>query len=79
MWSHGRPPHHLLLIFFLHAVLLQVGSWEEAVAIENANPYGNAACIYTTVGAHAQWFQYRFRAAMIGINIGIPVSSGDGR
>jgi hypothetical protein len=52
----------------------QVSTWEEAIAIENANPFGNAACIYTTVGAHAQWFQYRFRAAMIGVNIGIPVS-----
>lgn len=48
-------------------------SWEEAIAIENANPFGNAASIYTTNGAHADWFLSRFRAGMLGTNIGIPV------
>jgi hypothetical protein len=33
-----------------------VSSWEEAIAIENANPFGNAASIYTTVGGNAEWF-----------------------
>lgn len=51
----------------------QADSWEEAIAIENGNPYGNAACIYTEKGAHAEWFLPRFRAAMLGVNIGIPV------
>jgi len=46
---------------------------EEAIEIENANPYGNAACIYTSVGAHAEWFTKRFGAGMIGVNIGVPV------
>lgn len=53
--------------------VIQVATWEEAIAIENANPYGNAACIYTTVGAHAEYFQSRFKAGMIGVNIGVPV------
>mmetsp|Transcript_20370 Transcript_20370/g.34104 ORF Transcript_20370/g.34104 Transcript_20370/m.34104 type:complete len:510 (-) Transcript_20370:3188-4717(-) len=48
-------------------------SWEEAIAIENSNPYGNAACIYTEKGANAEWFIKRFRASMLGVNIGIPV------
>jgi len=47
--------------------------WEEAIEIENANPYGNAASIYTERGANAEWFTSRFRAAMLGVNIGIPV------
>lgn len=47
-------------------------SWEEAIEIENANPFGNAASIYTTNGANADWFLERFRAAMLGVNIGIP-------
>ena len=47
-------------------------SWEEAIAIENGNPFGNAASIYTTSGANADWFLSRFRAAMLGVNIGIP-------
>lgn len=53
--------------------ILQVDTWEEALEIENSNPYGNAACIYTERGANAEWFVKRFRAAMLGVNIGIPV------
>lgn len=48
-------------------------SWEEAIEIENANPFGNAASIYTTSGGNADWFLERFRASMLGVNIGIPV------
>lgn len=53
--------------------VLVVDTWEEAIAIENANPYGNAACIYTERGSAAEFFTKRFRAAMLGVNIGIPV------
>ena len=53
--------------------VLQVDTWEDAIAIENSNPYGNAAAIYTEKGANAEWFTSRFRAAMLGVNIGIPV------
>jgi malonate-semialdehyde dehydrogenase (acetylating)/methylmalonate-semialdehyde dehydrogenase len=48
-------------------------SWEEAIAIENGNPFGNAASIYTTNGGSAEWFTSQFRASMLGVNIGIPV------
>jgi malonate-semialdehyde dehydrogenase (acetylating) / methylmalonate-semialdehyde dehydrogenase len=48
-------------------------SWQEAVNIENASPFGNAAAVYTTHGATADWFCNRFRSAMLGVNIGIPV------
>mmetsp|Transcript_24242 Transcript_24242/g.40154 ORF Transcript_24242/g.40154 Transcript_24242/m.40154 type:complete len:504 (+) Transcript_24242:127-1638(+) len=48
-------------------------SWEEAIAIENASPFGNAASVYTSNGGNADWFTSRFRAAMLGVNIGIPV------
>lgn len=47
-------------------------TWEEAIEIESGNPFGNAASIYTTNGANADWFLERFRAAMLGVNIGIP-------
>ncbi|TMW59082.1 hypothetical protein Poli38472_007227 [Pythium oligandrum] len=50
-----------------------VGSMEDALAIENHNDYGNAASVYTSNGATAEYFQTRFRAAMIGVNVGIPV------
>jgi len=48
-------------------------SHEEALQIENANPFGNAACIYTSSGKWAQFYTKRFSAAMLGVNIGIPV------
>merc|ERR1719230_1546369 len=51
----------------------EVETKEEAIAIENSNPYGNAAAIYTSVGQHADWFLSRFSAAMLGVNIGVPV------
>lgn len=41
-------------------------TWEEALAVENASPYGNAASVYTTSGAAAAYFQTRFRAGMVG-------------
>uniref|UniRef100_A0A7S1CDT3 Aldehyde dehydrogenase domain-containing protein n=1 Tax=Bicosoecida sp. CB-2014 TaxID=1486930 RepID=A0A7S1CDT3_9STRA len=53
--------------------VLKVANFDEAIKIENANPHGNAASIYTSVGAHAEWFSSRFRAGMIGVNIGVPV------
>jgi len=45
----------------------------EAIAVENANCHGNAACIYTTTGECAEWFSKRFAAGMIGVNVGVPV------
>ncbi|RIA98716.1 Aldehyde/histidinol dehydrogenase [Glomus cerebriforme] len=53
--------------------IFQCSNKEEAIEIENNNPYGNAACIYTTTGATAEWFITRFSAAMCGVNIGVPV------
>jgi malonate-semialdehyde dehydrogenase (acetylating)/methylmalonate-semialdehyde dehydrogenase len=53
--------------------VLHVDTLDEAIAIENANPYGNAAAIYTTSGATARYFEDRASAGMIGINIGVPV------
>jgi malonate-semialdehyde dehydrogenase (acetylating)/methylmalonate-semialdehyde dehydrogenase len=53
--------------------ILRVKTLDEALAIENANPYGNAACIYTTSGATARYFEMRAEAGMIGVNIGVPV------
>jgi methylmalonic acid semialdehyde dehydrogenase len=51
----------------------EVSTWNEAISIENANDFGNAACIYTSNGGAAEWFTQRFRASMLGINVGIPV------
>ena len=53
--------------------VLRVGSLDEALKIENASPYGNAAAIYTGSGAAARYFEQHASAGMIGINIGVPV------
>merc|ERR1712217_807454 len=53
--------------------IVQCKTWDEAIAIENANPFGNAACIYTSIGQNSEYFLKRFSAAMLGVNIGVPV------
>ena len=53
--------------------VLHVDTLDEAIAIENANPYGNAASIYTTSGATARYFEERANVGMVGVNIGVPV------
>jgi malonate-semialdehyde dehydrogenase (acetylating) / methylmalonate-semialdehyde dehydrogenase len=50
--------------------IYECASWEEAIQIENASDFGNAASVYTTNGANAEWFTSRFRASMLGVNIG---------
>lgn len=46
---------------------------DEALAIENANPYGNAAAVFTQDGGMARYIIERANAGMIGVNIGVPV------
>ena len=53
--------------------IVRVDTVDEALAIENANPYGNAASIYTTSGYVAEYCTERFEAGMCGVNIGVPV------
>ncbi len=53
--------------------IVRVNTVDEALAIENANAYGNAASIYTTSGYVAEYCTERFEAGMCGVNIGVPV------
>lgn len=53
--------------------IVRVKTLDEAIAIENANSYGNAACIYTTSGAVADYVTERVEAGMVGVNVGVPV------
>ena len=72
----GLPPSNECAcdeIFGPVITVLHVDTLDEALAIENANPYGNAAAIYTTTGATAPYFEERANAGMIGVNIGVPV------
>ena len=53
--------------------IIRVNTLSEALAIENSNPYGNAASVFTTTGAVAERVVQEARAGMVGINIGVPV------
>lgn len=53
--------------------IIRVKTLEEALKIENENPYGNAASIFTTNGANAQYLFRNSNAGMNGVNVGVPV------
>ena len=46
---------------------------DEAIKIENENPYGNAAAVFTQSGGLARQVVERASAGMVGVNIGVPV------
>ena len=46
---------------------------DEAIALVNANPYGNGTAIFTSSGEAARRFQRGVTVGMIGINVPIPV------
>ncbi len=54
-------------------VLLRVASFEEALTLVNANPYGNGAAIFTADGGAAREFRSRVTVGMVGVNVPIPV------
>ena len=53
--------------------IMRAKTVDEALAIENANPYGNAASVFTQNGAMARYIIDRASAGMIGVNVGVPV------
>jgi len=53
--------------------IIRVDNLEDAIALENSNPYGNASAVYTTNGEIAQRVMGRVEAGMCGVNIGVPV------
>lgn len=53
--------------------ILRTNTIDEALAIENKNPYGNAASVFTQNGGAARYIIDRASAGMIGVNVGVPV------
>ncbi len=53
--------------------IIRVATLDEAIAIENASPYGNAASVFTQNGAFARYVIDRASAGMVGVNVGVPV------
>ena len=53
--------------------IIRAKTLDEALAIENASPYGNAASVFTQNGGAARYVMEHASAGMIGVNIGVPV------
>ena len=53
--------------------IMRTANLDEALKIENANPYGNAASVFTQSGGAARYVMEHASAGMIGVNIGVPV------
>ncbi len=53
--------------------IIRTRTMDEALAIENASPYGNAASVFTQSGGAARYVIEQASAGMIGVNVGVPV------
>jgi malonate-semialdehyde dehydrogenase (acetylating)/methylmalonate-semialdehyde dehydrogenase len=73
--DHVRPEMRIAQeeVFGPVLAIIRVRDADEALAVENASPYGNAAGIYTQTGALARRLGRRASAGMVGINDGVPV------
>ncbi|WP_280309704.1 CoA-acylating methylmalonate-semialdehyde dehydrogenase [Nocardia abscessus] len=53
--------------------VVRVDSYDDALALINANPYGNGTAIFTNDGGAARRFHNEVEVGMVGINVPIPV------
>lgn len=53
--------------------VIRVETYDEALRLVNANPYGNGTAIFTNDGGAARRFQNEVEVGMVGINVPIPV------
>ncbi|MGA8370666.1 MAG: CoA-acylating methylmalonate-semialdehyde dehydrogenase [Acidimicrobiales bacterium] len=53
--------------------VVRVSTYEDALALVNANPYGNGTAIFTNDGGAARRFQNEVEVGMVGVNVPIPV------
>ncbi len=54
-------------------VVLRAETLDEAIALINANPFGNGTSVFTGSGQAARRFQREVTVGMIGVNVPIPV------
>lgn len=72
----GVKPHMAIYreeIFGPVLLTIEVDTLDEAIALINANPYGNGCSMFTASGAAARKFQHEIEAGQVGINVPIPV------
>ena len=75
LFDHVTPEMDLYVDEIFGPVLsvVRCASYDEALALVNANPYGNGTAIFTNDGGAARRFQNEVEVGMIGINVPIPV------
>lgn len=73
--DHVRPgtPAYDDEIFGPVLSVVRVDNFDEALALVNANPYGNGVAIFTRDGNAARLFAKRVNVGMVGVNVPIPV------
>ncbi|MGI8495973.1 MAG: CoA-acylating methylmalonate-semialdehyde dehydrogenase [Gemmatimonadaceae bacterium] len=54
-------------------VIVRARDVEQALSVENASPYGNAASVFTESGGIARYVMEHASAGMVGVNVGVPV------
>ncbi|XP_041353683.1 methylmalonate-semialdehyde dehydrogenase [acylating], mitochondrial-like [Gigantopelta aegis] len=73
---HNVKPHmkcYTEEIFGPVLISMEVDTLDEAIALVNANPYGNGTAIFTTNGATARKYAMESDVGQVGVNVPIPV------
>jgi malonate-semialdehyde dehydrogenase (acetylating)/methylmalonate-semialdehyde dehydrogenase len=73
--DHVRPDMKIAQeeVFGPVLVIIRAKDIDRALEIENANPYGNAASVFTESGGTARYVMENASAGMVGVNVGVPV------
>jgi malonate-semialdehyde dehydrogenase (acetylating)/methylmalonate-semialdehyde dehydrogenase len=53
--------------------VVEADSYQDAIDLINANPYGNGTAVFTNDGGAARKFQNEIQVGMVGVNVPIPV------
>ncbi|HZP29499.1 MAG TPA: CoA-acylating methylmalonate-semialdehyde dehydrogenase [Acidimicrobiia bacterium] len=56
--------------------VVRVDTFDDAIELVNANPYGNGVALFTRDGGAARRFEREIEVGMVGINVPIPVPVG---
>jgi malonate-semialdehyde dehydrogenase (acetylating)/methylmalonate-semialdehyde dehydrogenase len=56
--------------------IVRVDTYDEAISLVNANPYGNGVAVFTRDGGAARRFEREVTVGMVGVNVAIPVPVG---
>jgi malonate-semialdehyde dehydrogenase (acetylating)/methylmalonate-semialdehyde dehydrogenase len=73
--DHVRPDMKIAReeVFGPVLAIIRTRDLDQAIAVENASPYGNAASVFTDNGGLARQVTERCGAGMVGVNVGVPV------